>query len=440
MHLFFVDKDLVVTKRLDRGYLMQYSDGVDMVFFAMDGADAYQPKNQTAHLYGQTLDTKKSQILMMDWTSFEYGGKKLWGWCTTIPSTFTQVAGTLYLNCVVTEITNLDTNEGVEHIISTCELTVNESGGESAWTDAINYAQWKELISYFINTYRFEDYVTLATAQTISGVKTFTAPIRVKIGSTTTFYNVTGITKSNVGTYTFPTKSGTLALVSDVNSALNTAKSYSNTLYAKCVTLSDAQTITGEKTFENDIKINDTNTTLILKTNGIQTGDNVFTFPVKEAGEYVFALTADVTSCLETAEKYADEKVSAEASSRETGDTNTLTEAKKYTDEQIAGIDHSKYVTTNTAQTISGTKTFTAPIQMSGSNNIRFFGSNTGIVDERGSRIAGWLKDTTSTYWVAVGNSSSKLQFLGTATRPIYNGTDMALSSDIHVTAENYYI
>lgn len=439
MHLFFVGKDLVVTKRLDRGYLMQYSDGVDMVFFAMDGADAYQPKNQTAHLYGQTLDTKKSQILMMDWTSFEYGGKKLWGWCTTIPSTFTQVAGTLYLNCVVTEITNLDTNEGVEHIISTCELTVNESGGESAWTDAINYAQWKELISYFINTYRFEDYVTLATDQTITGYKTFANEIKVTTGGYNTYYTSGYINKDD-DVFWFPERDGTLAITKDVSESLATAKAYSLSLYNKCVTLSDAQTITGEKTFENDIKINDTNTTLILKTNGIQTGDNVFTFPVKEAGEYVFALTADVTSCLETAEKYADEKVSAEASSRETGDTNTLTEAKKYTDEQIAGIDHSKYVTTNTAQTISGTKTFEAPIQMASSNNIRFFGSNTGIIDERGSRIAGWLKDTTSTYWVAVGNSSSKLQFLGTATRPIYNGTDMALTSDIHVTAENYYI
>ncbi len=439
MHLFFVDKDLVVTKRLDRGYLMQYSDGVDMVFFAMDGADAYQPKNQTAHLYGQTLDTKKSQILMMDWTSFEYGGKKLWGWCTTIPSTFTQVAGTLYLNCVVTEITNLDTNEGVEHVISTCELTVNESGGESAWTDAINYAQWKELISYFINSNMWEDYVTLATDQTITGYKTFANEIKVTAGGYNTYYTSGYINKDD-DVFWFPERDGTLAITKDVSESLATAKAYSLSLYNKCVTLSDAQTITGEKTFENDIKINDTNTTLILKTNGIQTGDNVFTFPVKEAGEYVFALTADVTSCLETAEKYADEKVSAEASSRETGDTNTLTEAKKYTDEQIAGIDHSKYVTTNTAQTISGTKTFEAPIQMSGSNNIRFFGSNTGIVDERGSRIAGWLKDTTSTYWVVVGNSSSKLQFLGTATRPIYNGTDMALSSDIHVTAENYYI
>ena len=451
MHLYFVDKNLTVTKQVDRGYLMQYSDGVDMVFFAMEGANALQPENQTAHLYGQTLDTKLPLVLMMNWDSIEYNKEKYFGWSVTIPSTFTQVAGTIDLNCVITEIT--EGTEGVEHIISTCKLVVNESAGDSPWTDAINYAQWKELISYFLSTKQFEDYVTLATEQTITGEKTFIEKINVSDDSgVVSEYSALGI-KMGDTTYQFPVKDDNtyiFATTADITSATEDA-----------VTKSGSQTITGDKTFTGvaeigangalklgrfgtsvtDLKNRDVfshwsymgyeqytlgNTSVALNLTGLTARP---TYATASASKYI-ALSDDVSSALSEAKTYADGKVSDEASARESGDASTLESAKEYTDEAIKSIDHSKYVTIDTEQTITAAKTFSAAVhlnQILNTDNERFI-------------------DYDKTNGNAFGNTNAKLSLYGYQDHPYYYASgesdykQIALLSDIHITAEDYSI
>ena len=80
-------------------------------------------------------------------------------------------------------------------------------------------------------------------------------------------------------------------------------------------------------------------------------------------------------------------------------------------------------VSTNTAQTISGMKTFRGDITLSGTTSIK---NNTG-----GTNYTMLYRDAST---IHVGASTSALKLEGTGTRPAYNNDSLALLSD--VTAE----
>ena len=82
--------------------------------------------------------------------------------------------------------------------------------------------------------------------------------------------------------------------------------------------------------------------------------------------------------------------------------------------------DLTNFVTKNTAQTISGLKTFTGDIVLSGTTSIK----NT----TDGTTYSLLWRDASG---VQVGASTQALNFAGTNTRPTYNSNNMALFSDI---------
>lgn len=77
-------------------------------------------------------------------------------------------------------------------------------------------------------------------------------------------------------------------------------------------------------------------------------------------------------------------------------------------------------VSTNTAQTISGMKTFSGDITLSGTTSIK---NNTG-----GTNYTMLYRDATT---IHVGASTSVLKLEGSGTRPAYNNDSVALLSDV---------
>lgn len=303
MHLFLLDADYKATKQYDYGYLMQYSDNTDIVFFAIDGATETKPSSQVAALSGNLSASSEKLMVMMNWDSFVFQRKTLWGWSAAIPSTFTQIAGSLALNGIIT-----DNVTGVIAFTTTISLTVNPASSDVPWNEAMNYAQWKELVSYFFNP-------------------------------------------------------------------------------AAVVTLDTEQTITGEKTFEGGLKVESGGTAATISADGIQTGDNTYTFPVKEAGAYVFATTADVGSALQ--------------------------EAKEYTDEAIGGVDLSSCAKLSQANTFSEDNVFEKSIK---ANVLQ---SDT-LKNSDGSVTGLAINDVS----VNVGNSGKPLKLYGSQAHPTYTTAD----------------
>lgn len=146
MHLFLLDENYVTKKRYDNGYLMQYSDNVDMVFVAIDGATEEKP-DAVAVYQGVSLGSEGVEATInMDWTSFDWRGTELWGWCCTIPQTFTQLSGAIETNVTITF------DDGRTAVTQPLELTVEPSDLPDSWQHSMSYAQWKELVSYFLNS------------------------------------------------------------------------------------------------------------------------------------------------------------------------------------------------------------------------------------------------------------------------------------------------
>ena len=79
------------------------------------------------------------------------------------------------------------------------------------------------------------------------------------------------------------------------------------------------------------------------------------------------------------------------------------------------------YVTTDTAQSISGQKSFTQPLVVADNNGI---GSGTTVSNKV-------ILQRTTTGEVYVSNSQDKVRLRGVETRPQYNGNDLALYSDV---------
>lgn len=85
------------------------------------------------------------------------------------------------------------------------------------------------------------------------------------------------------------------------------------------------------------------------------------------------------------------------------------------------------YVTTNTAQSISGQKAFSQPVVVADGNGI---GSGTILSNKV-------ILQRTSAGEVYVSNTQDKVRLRGSETRPQYNGNDLALSSDIPAAQVN---
>lgn len=147
MHFFLLNSKYQVINQKAMGYLMQYSDGVEFVFLALDGVDKKPEGISTAQLTGTPMGATEVLNLFMNWDSFSLDGITYHGFSCVLPATFTQVAGPLPLNLVLTS------TSGEVIYSTTFNILVNASSTPTSWIESMNYAQWKELISYFGGDY-----------------------------------------------------------------------------------------------------------------------------------------------------------------------------------------------------------------------------------------------------------------------------------------------
>lgn len=92
----------------------------------------------------------------------------------------------------------------------------------------------------------------------------------------------------------------------------------------------------------------------------------------------------------------------------------------------VANVDLSGYVTTNTGQTISGAKTFSNTLTMAG---------QTPIAASHNYNSYAVFQRLPNTREQIFSNGGDKLRLRGSETRPQYNGNDLALVSDIAAAA-----
>ena len=93
------------------------------------------------------------------------------------------------------------------------------------------------------------------------------------------------------------------------------------------------------------------------------------------------------------------------------------------------------YVTTNTTQTITGSKTFTQQLRVNSSNGILNYGAYQGLV-RRDPNVSSVYTEPllivdNSDKNVTVGTQYTTLNLRGSSTRPTYNSNELALLSDI---------
>ena len=141
-------------------------------------------------------------------------------------------------------------------------------------------------------------------------------------------------------TLTYPGKSGTLALASDVSDSLSTAKSYADekvSAEASARETGDANTLTSAKAYADD--------QVSAEASARATGDS---------------------DTLTSAKGYADTQISAEAASREEGDTSTLNSAKAYVDEQIGDIDFSDFASLSKGNSFTGDQVINGDLTVNG--------------------------------------------------------------------------
>ncbi len=177
-----------------------------------------------------------------------------------------------------------------------------------------------------------------------------------------------GQIKERANTLTFPNKSGTFALTSDVSACLTSSKTYTDEKVASIdfsnyVTLDGAQTISGVKTFSSGVSVSDGTTATIYNAGNITKGELVFTLP---SATGTLALTSNVDNALNSAKIYTNSKVASEATARETGDTNTLKDAKAYVDEKIGDIDFSDFASLSKGNTFTGNQIINGDLTVNG--------------------------------------------------------------------------
>lgn len=169
MQFFLLNDKYQTISQYSVGYLMQYSDGVEIVFCGFTNGTETKPTDEVAQLIGRPNGATNSvETIDLVWSSFTFRGKEYWGWKTArgLPARFTQIQGNLALNLVITK--------GEEVIYSTTfGILVNKSATETQWIESIGYAEWEELVSYFLNASNIKDYAVRDEANTFTKANTF---------------------------------------------------------------------------------------------------------------------------------------------------------------------------------------------------------------------------------------------------------------------------
>lgn len=142
MKIFIYDESRVLIRAVGTPDVMQGENNATLIFMSVAGIDETNFQNYLAQ-FAATIGTSHPADIITDFGTYVLDGIEYKGWKYFVSSKFTQAAGVLNANLVLS-------SNGSTLISQTVALNVNPSASGVTWFKNITQAQWEQLLAYCI--------------------------------------------------------------------------------------------------------------------------------------------------------------------------------------------------------------------------------------------------------------------------------------------------
>lgn len=142
MKIFIYDENRVLMRTVGTPDIMQGENNATLIFMSVAGIDESNFQNYLAQ-FAATIGTSHPADIITDFGTYVLDGVEYKGWRYFVSSKFTQVAGALNANLILS-------SGGSTLISQTVTLNVNPSASGQTWNQNIDLAKWYQLLAYTI--------------------------------------------------------------------------------------------------------------------------------------------------------------------------------------------------------------------------------------------------------------------------------------------------
>lgn len=144
MKIYLFDENFVLKDQIGTPDLHQYEDNATMVFFSVEGINETNYTDYVA-TFSATLAgaTAPTTDIVTEFVTLELSGIEHKGFRYMVSRKFTQIAGSLTANFVLSK-------NGVIKVSQSVFLNVMASSGSVNWNGSITQAQWYQLLAYSV--------------------------------------------------------------------------------------------------------------------------------------------------------------------------------------------------------------------------------------------------------------------------------------------------
>ena len=142
MKIFIYDENRALIRTVGTPDVMQGENNATLIFMSVAGIDENNFHDYLAQ-FAATIGTSRPADVITDFGTYVLDGVTYHGWKYLVSSKFTQVAGVLNANLVLS-------SGGSTLISQTVSLNVNPSASGVTWFKGITQAQWEQLLAYCV--------------------------------------------------------------------------------------------------------------------------------------------------------------------------------------------------------------------------------------------------------------------------------------------------
>ena len=142
MKIFIYDESRALIRTVGTPDVMQGENNATLIFMSVAGIDESNFHDYLAQ-FAATIGTSRPADVITDFGTYVLDGVTYHGWKYLVSSKFTQVAGVLNANLVLS-------SGGSTLISQTVSLNVNPSASGVTWFKNITQAQWGQLLAYCV--------------------------------------------------------------------------------------------------------------------------------------------------------------------------------------------------------------------------------------------------------------------------------------------------
>ena len=139
MKIFIYDESRALIRTVGTPDVMQGENNATLIFMSVAGIDESNFHDYMAQ-FAATVGTTHAADVITDFGPYVLDGATYYGWKYFVSSKFTQVAGVLNANLVLS-------SGGSTLISQTVSLNVNPSASGVTWFKGITQAQWEQLLA-----------------------------------------------------------------------------------------------------------------------------------------------------------------------------------------------------------------------------------------------------------------------------------------------------